>query len=146
MKKLKVTWIATAVAVGVLALAGVAAAATNTASPAATTAGDHCAAVTGNPEALAELQDLRSDFRDARQAWFDKYGAERAGDEAQAALEKLRDDYHAKVQSVFDKYGIEATAGEHAGGGYGHGGMMGTGYGNGMMGAGDGTCALDEAN
>ena len=93
-----------------------------------------------DPQALAELQALRTDFWNARQAWFDKYGAGRTSAAAQADLQKIRDDHQAKVQAVFDKYGIDATAGAGMmnGGGYGHGGgMMGGGQGNG---AGCGAC------
>ena len=79
------------------------------------------------PEALAELQALRADFWEARQAWFDKYGADRTSEEAQAAFQQLRDDRIAKTQAVFDKYGIDATAGSGAGGGHGRGAMMGGG-------------------
>ena len=139
MKKWKLTWIVMAVAVAVLALAGVALAATDAPSPAATPGAGVACGVTDDPEALAELQALRADFWEARQAWFDKYGADRTSDEAQDAFQKLRDDRIAKTQAVFDKYGIDATAGSRAGGGYGRGAMMGGGYGNGgMMGGGYG--------
>ncbi len=145
MKKWKVTWIAVAAAVAVLALAGVALAATNAPSSAATPGAGVDCGVTDDPQAIAELQALRADFWDARQAWFDEYGAARTSDEAQAAFQRLRDDHIAKVQAVFDKYGIGATAGSRgaSGGGCG-GGMMGggNGHGGGLMGGGNGGCAL----
>ena len=131
MRKSKTIWIAMAVAIAVLALAGVAVAATDAASPAASpaAAGTQCGVT--DPDALAELQGLRTDFFEARQAWFDKYGDDRLSDAAQSALQQLRDDHIAKVQSVLDKYGIDATAGARAGQG-GHGGGMGGGMMGGM--------------
>jgi len=147
MKKSRTIWIATLVAVAVLALAGVAVAATDAPSPAATpgTVGANCGVT--DPDALAEMQALRTDFFEARQAWFDKYGDDRLSDEAQTALQKLRDDRIAKVQSVLDKYGIDATAGSRAGqGGHGMGGGMGHGMGGGMgMGGGNGACVSAPA-
>ena len=150
MKKLRITWIATAMAVSVLALAGVAVAANDAPGPAATpgAVGVNCGVT--DPAALAELQALRTDFFEARQAWFDNYGADRTSDDAQAALQKLRDDHIAKVQSVLDKYGIDATAGSRAGqGGNGHGmggGMGGGQGGNGHgMGGGMGSCGVSDA-
>jgi len=139
-KKLKVTWITTAAAVLALSVAGVAGAATTSPSPAATPAAGSgtCVVAAENPQAAAELQALRTDFFEARQAWFDKYGDDRLSDEAQTALQKLRDDRIATVQSVLDKYGIDATAGSRAGeGGHGKGGGMGGGMG---MGGGNGAC------
>jgi hypothetical protein len=150
MQKWKITWILAAVAIAVLALAGVALAATNAPGPASTPdAGVNCG-VTDDPEAAAELQALRAEFWDARQAWFDKYGDDRTSAEAQAAFQKLRDDHLAKVQAVFDKYGIDATAGSRAGAGCG-GGMMGGGNGcggngGGMMGCGGGGCAFSGSD
>jgi hypothetical protein len=148
MKKRRVTWIAMAVAVGVLALAGVALAATNAPSPAATPAGGVSCGVSDDPQAIAELQALRTDFWNARQAWFEKYGEDRLSVEAQTALQSLRDDHIAKVQAVFDKYGIDAPAGSRSGGcgrgmggGLMGGGMMGGGFGHGM-GGGYGACGL----
>lgn len=119
------------------AVAGVAFVATNanaaTETPAPAPPATHACSCDGelaeNPEAAAEMQAVRGDFFEARQAWFDKYGADRGSDEAQAALQQLRDDHTAKTQAVFDKYGIDATAGSHAGG-------MGHGMGGGMMGGG----------
>ena len=75
MKKWKLTWIVMAVAVAVLALAGVALSATNAPSPAATPGAGVDCGVTDDPNALAELQALRTEFWEARQAWFDDYGA-----------------------------------------------------------------------
>ena len=144
MKRLKVTWITIAVAAAVLALAGVALAATDAPRAAGTPAPGVNCGVTDDPQAIAELQDLRAEFWDARQAWFDEYGAERTTDEAQAAFQQLRDDHIAKVQAVFDEYGIDATAGQRAGAGHGPGaggGMLGGGYGHGGM-MGGGTAAV----
>ena len=90
MKQWRITWIAVAAAIAVLALAGVAVAATKAPGP-ATTPGTGTAANCGvtDPQALAELQVLRTDFRNARQAWFDKYGADRTSAAAQADLQKI---------------------------------------------------------
>ena len=115
MKQWRIMWIAVAVAVAVLALAGVAVAANKAPGPATTpgtAAGANCGVT--NPQALAELQVLRTDFFTARHAWFDKWGTNRTSAAAQAELQKLRDDHRAKVQAVFDKYGIDATAGTGA--------------------------------
>jgi hypothetical protein len=142
VKKRKMMWIALAAVVVVLALAGVATAATKTGTPAATHAGTGACLVTDNPKAAAELRVLRADFWKARQTWFQKYGANRTSEAAQTALQKLRDAYHAKVQAVFDKYGIDARAGSQGGGGCGGGMMRG---GGGMMGGGNGACAATDA-
>jgi hypothetical protein len=134
MKKMRITWIAAIVAVGLLALAGVALAYHGT--PGAASApgagnGTGTYANVSDPDAAAELSALRAEFADARAAWYDEYSADRTSDEAQAALQTLRDDYQADVQAVFDKYGIDATAGSQTG-------YKGSGYGAGMMGAGNG--------
>jgi hypothetical protein len=142
-KKTKAGWIATTAAVAVLSLAGVAGAATTNPSPAATPgAAGTCAVAAENPQAAAELQALRTDFFEARQAWLDKYGDDRMGDEAQAAMQQLRDDRTADVQAVFDEYGIEATAGAQTGG---HGGGMMSGGNGGGMGGGMGQCLSTTA-
>jgi uncharacterized membrane protein len=148
MKKMRTIWITALVAVSVLAVAGVAGAATKAKKPAKTPtapaagAGANC--VTTNPGAVAELQALRTEWFEVRQAWFDKYGTDRFSDEARAALQQLRDDHIAKVQAVFDKYGIDATAGSRAGAkrrgrGMGRCGGMRMGIGRGM-GGGMGQC------
>jgi hypothetical protein len=151
MKKWKGSWIAMLVAGAVLALAGVALAANDAPSSPPTSAGGAACGLTDDPEAIAELQALRAEFWSARQAWFDKYGADRTSEEAQAAFRQLREDHAAKVQAVLDKYGIDATAGSGAGacGVAAGGGMMGGGCGAGgamMAGgcgaAGAGGCGL----
>ena len=149
MKNLRITWIAAAVAVVVLAFAGVAIAAGGATGPATApgaAAGVNCDVT--DPAALAEIEALRADFQDARQAWFDKYDADRTSDEAQAELQTLRDEYQADVQSVLEEYGVDATAGSqagYAGDGAGQGGaMMGAGSGQGAMtGDGSGACITD---
>jgi hypothetical protein len=155
MKKMRITWVAAIVAVGLLALAGVALAYHGT--PGAATgsgSGNGTGTYTGvsDPAAAAELSALRADFVDARTAWYDEYSADRTSDEAQAALQTLRDDYQADVQAVFDEYGIDHTAdtqdgnaGSDAGYGDGSGdGMTGAGTGQGAMaGDGSGDCISD---
>jgi hypothetical protein len=148
MKKMRITWIAAVVAVGLLALAGVALAYHGDPGP-ATGSGAGTYANVSDPDAAAELSALRADFADAREAWADEYSADRTSDEAQAALQTLRDRYQADVQAVFDEYGIDHTAaGEtgYAGQGAGIGDGSGLGAGNGQgagLGDGSGTCVTD---
>jgi len=131
MKKSRITWISLAVAVILLGLVGVALATRGT-SGSATESGSGAYANVTDPDALAELTALRTDFADAREAWAAEYNADRTSDEAQAAMQTLRDQYQADMQSVVDRYGIDEIAGSQTGGGGGQGGGQGGGMGGGM--------------
>jgi len=137
MKKSRITWISLVVAVVLLGLVGVALATRGTSgSDTASGTGTGAYADVTDPDALAELSELRADFAEAREAWAEEYSADRTSDEAQAAMQTLRDEYQADMQAVFDEYGIDETAGSQASGGGGQGGGLGGGQGGGL---GDGT-------
>ena len=129
---------------GLVVVAG-ASAATDVATPPNT--GGACAALTDDPQALEEMQALRTEKQQAWQAWFDKYGAERSSAEAQLAKQQLREQYQSDMTALLEKYGIEVPEGAGPGSGPGPragsgGGMMnGGGYGGGVGACGMTSCA-----
>ncbi len=130
----KLLTILASVAVAGLSVVALASAATTT--PSTPGAWGACAALTDNPEALAEMQALRADQREARQAWFEEWGDERRSDEAQAALQQLRETHWAKMRALLEKYDIEVPEGAGPGNRTGRGGGMMWGGGEGCGGCG----------
>ena len=135
----KLLTILAAAAITGLALVAIASAATPTpkasTAPGAADARGVCGALTDDPEALAELQALRAEKREAWQAWFEQWGDDRRSDEAQAALQELRETYWDKMRALLEKYDIAVPQGA--------GPCTRSGQGGGMMrgGGGCGGCA-----
>ncbi len=69
-----------------------------------------CLGAIDDPAALAELEALRAEKREAWQAWFDKWGTDRRSEEAQAELEQLREWYRSEMTALLEKYGIDPSA------------------------------------
>ena len=124
--------VATVAVTGLAVVAG-ASAATDPASPQST--GDACA-LADNPQALEEMQALRTEKQEAWQAWFEKYGTgtERGSAEAQAEKQQLREQYQSDMTALHETYGVEVPEGAGPGSrsGAGNGTMMGGGHGGGM--------------
>ena len=139
-----------AVAAIALSIVAVAYGATRSQSTSGDDRGGACGALTGDPEALTAMQDLRADHQKGMQAWFDLYGSDPSSAEAQAALQKQRAEHWNDMQILFKKLGITAPqgagpgngaggcGGDCGGAGYGQGTTQGSGYGGAMMGSGGG--------
>jgi hypothetical protein len=129
--------IAASVALTAMAVTAGASAAADAVRPESTSGA--CAGLTEDPEALAEMQALRAEKRQAWQAWFEKYAtsAERGSEEAQAEKQQLREQYRRDMTALLEKYGVEvpegAGPGSRAGAGKAKGGCQGGGMGGGMM-------------
>lgn len=124
--------------VAVAGLAVVALASAATTAPGNAGARGACATLTDDPEALAEMQVLRADMREARQAWSEKWGDERWSDEARADLQQLRETHWDKMRALLEKYDIEVPEGAGPGSRAGQGGGMMGGGGQGCGGQGCG--------
>jgi len=108
-----------------------------------------CGALMSNPQALKDMQALRTEHQQDMRAWSDQYGSNPSSSEAETALQKLRQEHWNDMRDLFKKYGIAAPEGAGRGSGQRSGGCggacggygstdsaQGTGYG--MMGSGGG--------
>ncbi len=121
----KMLAIVASVAVAGLAVVAGASAATDSPSPQSTS--DACA-LSNNPQALEEMQALRTEKQEAWQAWSEKYGTERGSAEAQAEKQQLREQYQSDMTALHEKYGVEVPEGA------GPGSRSGAGNGTNMEG------------
>jgi hypothetical protein len=87
--------------------------------------GGECGALMSNPQALKDMQALRTEHQEDMRAWADQYGSEPSGAEAQAALQKLRKEHRRDMRDLFKKYGVTALQGSSPGSGQRGGGCGG---------------------
>ena len=96
-----------------------------------------CGALMSDPAAWKDMQALRAEHFKDMQAWLKQYGSNSGSSAAQAALAKLRSEHWNDMRALLQKYGAgSATSGSGpatGGPGSGYRGMMGGGYGGGMM-------------